>query len=352
MAIITIIGAGNMGTGISWPIADNEHEIRLVGTHLDNNIIDSIKKNRVHPKLKREVPESIKAYYHDEIPQAVAGADLIVSGVSSFGVEWFAQQVGPYLKPEVPVLAITKGLVAKENGDLQILPDYLNDLLPENIRGKISLNAVAGPCIAQELSVRRQTCVYFCGRDEATLKQLRNLFATPYYHILVSTDFIGAEAGVAMKNAYSICINFPIGVYEKEGPDGIAQMFNPQAALFAQSMREMRNLVDLMGGKRESLIELSGSGDLYVTVFGGRNAKLGKLLGQNYSYDAARELLAGETLEGVEIMTRVCKALPKLESRGLAKQSDYPLLMHLYQVIYKGERVNVPWEKFFSDVIL
>ena len=351
MAIITIIGAGNMGTGISWPIADNQHEVRLVGTHLDQNIIDCIKKNRVHPRLKRTIPEGVKAYYVHQIPEAVTGADLIISGVSSFGVDWFAQQVGPYLKPEIPMLAITKGLYAKENGDLQILPDRLNDLLPENIRGKMSLNAVAGPCIAQELSVRRQTCIYFCGRDASILKQLRSLFATPYYHILVSTDFIGAEAGVAMKNAYSICINFPIGVYEKEGPDGIAHMFNPQAALFAQSMREMRNIVDLMGGKREGLIELSGSGDLYVTVFGGRNAKLGKLLGQNYSYDTAREQLAGETLEGVEIMTRVCQALPKLEARGLAKKSDFPLLYHLYEVIYEGKQCSVPWDKFFSDII-
>jgi len=352
MTIITIIGAGMMGSAIGWPLADNKNEVRLVGTHLDQEIIDSIKKSRIHPKLKREVPTNFTPYSYTEIPEAISGADVIVSGVSSFGVDWFAQNVGPYLKPEVPVLAITKGLFAKENGDLQILPDRLNDLLPDNLKGKISLNAVAGPCIAQELSARRQTCVYFTGRDEKTLTQLRNLFATPYYHIFVSTDFIGAEAGVAMKNAYAICINFAIGVYEKEGADGIAHMFNPQAALFAQSMREMRNLVDLMGGNREGLIELSGSGDLYVTVFGGRNARLGKMLGQNFTYEAALKNLAGETLEGVEIMTRVVKALPKLEERGLIKQGDFPLLMHLYQVIYQGSIVDVPWNKFFSDIII
>jgi glycerol-3-phosphate dehydrogenase (NAD(P)+) len=351
MAKITIIGAGMMGSAISWPLVDNHHEIKLVGTHLDQEIIDSIQKTNYHPKLKRAVPEGVTAFSNKEIPQAVEGADLIISGVSSFGVEWFAKNVGNHLKLGVPVLAITKGLFAKENGDLQILPDQLNDLLPDGIRDKISLNAVAGPCIAQELSARRQTCVYFCGRDEKILNQLRDLFSTPYYHILVSTDFLGSEAGVAMKNAYAICINFAIGVYEKEGPDGISHMFNPQAALFAQSMREMRMLVDLLGGKREGLIELSGSGDLYVTVFGGRNARLGKMLGQNYTYSAALENLAGETLEGVEIMTRVCQALPKLEARGLTKRSNFPLLTHLYDVIYNQKQVDVPWNSFFSDIV-
>ncbi|HEX9012311.1 MAG TPA: hypothetical protein VF813_02300, partial [Anaerolineaceae bacterium] len=315
-------------------------------------IIDSIRKTRIHPKLKREVCPGLKPYSWTELPAAVEGADLVLSGVSSFGVEWFAEHAGPYLKPDVPVLAITKGLHAAENGDLQILPDRLNDLLPADKRGKISLNAVTGPCIAQELSVRRQTGVYFCGRDQAVLERLRGLFATPYYHIRVSTDFTGAEACAAMKNAYAICINFPIGVYEKEGPDGIAHMYNPQAALFAQSMREMGALVDFLGGQRQALVELAGSGDLYVTVFGGRNARLGKMLGQGYTYAAARENLAGETLEGIEIMTRVCRALPKLEARGLLKQADFPLLNHLYQVVYEGARVDVPWQSFFADILV
>ena len=352
MAIVTIIGAGVMGSAISWPLADNNHTVRLVGTHLDTEIIDSIKASRVHPRLGRAIPDGVTAYQHTDIQQAVKGTDLIVSGVSSFGVDWFGETVGPFMVPEIPVLAITKGLFARENGDLQILPDRLNDMLPEDKRGKISLNAVAGPCIAQELSARRQTCVYFCGWNEAVLRRLRSLFATPYYHIFISTDFMGAEAGVAMKNAYAICINFAIGVYEKEGPDGLAHMYNPQAALFAQSMREMRALVDLMGGRHEGLVELSGTGDLYVTVFGGRNSKLGKLLGQNYTYPEARQALAGLTLEGVEIMTRVCHALPKLEQRGLARQADFPLLLHLYDVIHNGSPVNIPWEKFFSDNLI
>ena len=351
MAVITIIGAGMMGAGIAWPAADNHHEVRLVGTHLDEEIIQSIQQSRVHPKHKREVPQGVTAYRHTQLEQAMDGADLIVCGISSFGVDWFAENAGPFLEPEVPVLAITKGLYARENGDLQLLPDRLNEILPADKRGRISLNAVTGPCIAQELAARRQTGVYFCGREPALLYRLRELFATPYYHISISTDFTGAEACAAMKNAYAICINFPIGVYEKYGPDGIAHMYNPQAALFAQSMREIRRVVDLLGGGYQALIELAGAGDLYVTVFGGRNARLGKMLGQNYSYAEARENLAGETLEGVEIMTRVCQALPKLEARGLARVSDFPLLTHLYQVVYEGARVDIPWDRFYEDIL-
>ena len=51
MGIITIIGAGMMGTALTWPLRDNKNEVRLVGTHLDTDIINSIKKNGIHPKL-------------------------------------------------------------------------------------------------------------------------------------------------------------------------------------------------------------------------------------------------------------------------------------------------------------
>ena len=349
MAIVTILGAGMMGSGVSWPLSDQEHEVRLVGTHLDTHIIESIKKDGVHPKHKRQVAENVKSYFHTEIPLALDGADIIVCGVSSFGVEWFMEQVNPFLTPEIPVISITKGLIAHLNGDLQIIPDYMNDLLEEELKGKISLNAIAGPCIAQELAARRHSCVYFCGRDAKVLKNLRKVFATDYYHISINTDYIGAEVGVAMKNAFAIAINLVVGEYQQKGVDGIAFMYNPQAALFAQSMREMWLLIDLLGGKQDGLIELSGSGDLYVTVFGGRNAKLGQLLGKGFSYKEARRELANETLEGVEIITRVGTALLKLEERGLVKTSDFPLLMHLLSVIRDGEKVNIPWGKFFSD---
>ncbi len=46
MAIITIVGAGLMGTAVAWPLADNGHDVRLVGTHLDADIIRSCLERR------------------------------------------------------------------------------------------------------------------------------------------------------------------------------------------------------------------------------------------------------------------------------------------------------------------
>ena len=86
MTRVAILGTGQTCTALSVPLADNGHDVRLVGTHLDREIIDSIKTSRVHPDLGDELPTSVKAYQLEEAPEAFAGAAIELSGVNSFGV--------------------------------------------------------------------------------------------------------------------------------------------------------------------------------------------------------------------------------------------------------------------------
>lgn len=345
---VTIVGAGMMGTALCWPLADNGHRVRLVGTPLDEAIIARIRRVGFHPKLQRVVPEPVQAYAHTELVEALSGANAVCSGVSSFGVDWFCEMVGPHLKPGVPVLAVTKGLVGKSDGSLEILPHYTRKRLPAALQAQISLNAIGGPCIAHELAARRQTAVLFTGPGQAELDALRSLFRTDYYHIWTSTDEVGVEVCAALKNAYALAVGMALGMMEKAGPDGLAQMYNPQAAVFAQSVTEMKRFLELTGGGLENLHGLPGPGDLYVTVFGGRTVRLGRMLGSGLSYPEARLQMAGETLESVEIITRVGQALPVLEKRGLIDTQDFPLMRHLHEVIYENRRPEFPWERFFA----
>jgi glycerol-3-phosphate dehydrogenase (NAD(P)+) len=126
-------------------------------------------------------------------------------------------------------------------------------------------------------------------------------------------------------------------------------MYNPQATLFGQSMLEMRRLLTILGGSEENVAWLPGPADLFVTVFGGRTVRLGKLLGKGISFADARQQMAGVTLESVEISTRVARSLPKLAGRGLLKLDDFPLLRHLDEIINQDMVINIPWEKFRMD---
>ncbi len=344
MAIITITGAGMMGSALCWPLADNGHTVRLVGTPLDGEIIAALRRDGRHPKLQRALPEGVAFYDHTQLAEALEGAEMVASGVSSFGVEWFASAAGPHLPSGAPVIAVTKGLEDLPDGTLLTLPEAT----ARRLGAPVSLNAIGGPCIAHELAARRQTSVVFTGADPAVLERLRAAFATPYYHIWTSTDVTGVEVCAALKNAYALGVGLAVGMMERAGPDGLANMYNPQAALFAQSCYEMRCLLEITGGGAENAAWLPGPGDLYVTVFGGRTVRLGRLLGQGRSFAEARRILAGETLESVEIATRVARALPKLAARGLARLEDFPLLLHIDRIINHAAEVKIPWEQFFA----
>jgi glycerol-3-phosphate dehydrogenase (NAD(P)+) len=354
MANVAIVGAGFMGTAVAYPLVDNGHTVRLVGTHLDNEIIESCQERHFHPKLKRELPPGVKAYYVADVAEALDGVDIIVSGVNSLGAHWIGRTIGPYLKPGQLIIAITKGLEAAENGDLVILPDVLASELPENIRDQVKLAAVGGPCIAGELAGRRQTCVVYGSRDAGAVEKLAATFRTPYYHIWATTDLVGLEVCAALKNAYTLSVGIANGLLEKSGgPDAAnAYMHNLASAIFGQACTEMRHALELMDGTPAFAYGLPGAGDLYVTCMGGRTVRLGRLLGLGHTMTEAREIMAGETLESVEIIRTMGEALPKLITRGLCDAAKFPLIQMLADIIVREQPVDFPLDAFFHSAEL
>jgi glycerol-3-phosphate dehydrogenase (NAD(P)+) len=351
MANIAIVGAGYMGTATAWPLTDNGHTVRLVGTHLDHRIIESCIEQRYHPKLKRQLPEDVRPYYVEDIAHALNGADVIVSGVNSLGVHWIGRTIGPHLRAGQLIIAVTKGLEAAEDGTLRILPDVLYDELPEGVRDEVKLAAIGGPCIAGELAGRRQSCVVFGSRDGDAVERLAEAFRTPYYHVWTTTDLVGLEMCAALKNGYTLGVGLAAGLLEREG--GIdaagAHMHNLAAAVFAQACTEIERMLQLMGGTRAFAYWLPGAGDLFVTVQGGRSMRLGKLMGQGHTYDEARELMGEETLEAAFIVQQMGVALPKLTAQGLIAPDDFPLMRALADIVVRGSPTDIPLDKFLHN---
>jgi glycerol-3-phosphate dehydrogenase (NAD(P)+) len=344
MSIVTFIGAGQMASALSFPVTDNGHTVRLVGTPLDRDIINTTKKTGFHPTLKRQLPKNRIEYFQiEDLETALINTDLILCGVSSFGVNWFAKTILPQLPIDIPILSVTKGLIDQKDGSVITYPDYFLTQFPENKRP--SINAIGGPCTSYELADKDHSCVAFCGKDLEILRFIKSIFKTKYYHISLSTDVIGVESAVALKNAYALGVSLAIGL--SKGPNGLGiEHYNSQAGLFSQSIKEMTLLINYFGGKSENIIY--GAGDLYVTIFGGRTRKIGTLLGQGFSFDTTISKLQGVTLESIVISTRTARSVRNLAKRGCLNLKDFPLLLHVDDIINQNASVNIPWESFES----
>jgi glycerol-3-phosphate dehydrogenase (NAD(P)+) len=320
MTTIAILGSGVMGSALTVPLADNGHDVRLVGTFLDTGIIERIRATGVHPGLRRKLPESVRAYQLEEAGTAFAGAEIVLSGVNSLGVRWAGRQLARLLKPGILVMAIAKGMEAADNGDLRILPEVLAGEVPEELRSQIAWAAIGGPSIAGEVAARRQTCVVFAGRDQAVLDRLAATFRTRRYHVWTSTDLAGVEACAAMKNCYALSVGLAEGVLQRLGEaDGVDRNHNYEAGLFGQGVVEMGQMLRLHGGRPETAYGLAGVGDMYVTSVGGRNVRAGRLIGAGMTFSEAHARLGHVTLEGAAAIKVIGGALPKLTDRGVVE---------------------------------
>lgn len=122
MSIITFVCAGQMASALTFPAFENGHEVRLVGSPLDREIIDRLREDNYHITLKRTLHDGIQYYQIEELAEALEGADLILGGVSSLGLDWFCDEILPVLPEQVPVLTVTKGMVDLEDGTLVPYP--------------------------------------------------------------------------------------------------------------------------------------------------------------------------------------------------------------------------------------
>jgi glycerol-3-phosphate dehydrogenase (NAD(P)+) len=351
MKRFVILGTGMMGSAMAFPLADRGHELRLVGTELDREIIAGLERDGVHAKLGDRLPENLRFFQLENLAEALAGADGVVLGVSSAGVEWSARTLAPFLEAAtepLPLLMIAKGL-RLEGGKVRVLPEALAHALPERARARVSPVAVAGPCIAGELSKRAPTCVVFTSASEPALEFWKAQVEAPYYHVWTSLDVVGVEVCAALKNAYAMGIALATGLNEaRGGKPGSIGLHNLESAIFAQSIFEMARVVELAGGERESVFWLPGVGDLDVTTNGGRTGRFGKLLGLGIGRDAAIERMQGATLECLEILAVMRAIVAEFERRGALGRTELPLLRELCRIALDSAPVDLPLDRFFS----
>ena len=175
MSKIVIIGAGAMGSAFSLPCLDNNHDVNIVGTHLENDFIDDFQVNEnLHAGLKTKIPKEIKVFKFDKFDQVLkSNVDLIVLGISSKGIEWVADQlVRVYSGKQIPnLLMLTKGLSIHKN-NYELLVDKLQRLLLEKGITKTNISAVGGPCLAAGLANRIHSSVVIANKDIKTAKKL------------------------------------------------------------------------------------------------------------------------------------------------------------------------------------
>ena len=347
MSKIIVIGAGAMGSAFALPCFDNKHDINIVGTHLENDFIDKLKKNNnYHPGLNSPIPKEINIFKFEKFDNLLSSkVDLIVLGISSKGIEWVADQLSRLFKEKnIPnILMLTKGL-SIYNNQYELLVDKLERLLSTREIKNINISAVGGPCLASGLANRVHSSVVIANKDIKTAKKIADMLNNNYYHTSFSDDLNGVEVSAAIKNIFSMAVGAAKGLCSKNISDEVREKnyLNTASAIIKQSILEMEIFVEHLKGKKETVKGLAGLGDLYVSSGGGRNAKMGAYIGEGLTFSEAKKTkMAKVTVEGADLAKEIAK---KVNEDFDEKQ--LPLMLSMINAIVENKKLELNWEAF------
>ncbi|MDA9663977.1 glycerol-3-phosphate dehydrogenase [Candidatus Pelagibacter sp.] len=342
MKKIIIIGAGAMGSAFAVPCLENKNDVTLIGTHLEDNLINKIKSNdNFHSALKVKLPTKLKIEKYEKLKSIIEGeVDIIVAGVSSVGIEWFVNQISKNYKKNIPIILLTKGLAIEDN-ELTTLSDKIKKLLKEKGHKEINVSAIKGPCLAAGLANKMRTGTVIANPNIKETEKLRKIISTDYYSTEISDDLTGIELSGAIKNIYSMLIGASEGLSNSKAPKEIQSKYylNTSASLIHRSISEMVEFVSFYGGRAETVYGLSGLGDLYVSAIGGRNSLMGKYLGEGYLYKEAKEKFMKDiTVEGAQLAFEIGpKILQDLNS------NHFPLMFSMLNTICDNKKLEIKW---------
>ena len=336
-----------MGSAFAFPCLDNNHDINIVGTHLENNFIESFVKNEnFHPSLNCKIPIEIKIFKFDKIKEVLeTNVDLIVLGISSKGIEWVADQLSRLYKgKKIPnLLMLTKGLSIHDN-QYELLVDKLKRLLSEKGIAQVNISAVGGPCLATGLANRVHSSVIIANKDLSTAKKIADMLNTNYYHTSHSADINGVEVSAAIKNIFSMAVGAAKGLCSKNISNEIREKnyLNTASALIKQSIYEMEIFVEHLKGSKETVKGLAGLGDLYVSSGGGRNAKMGAYIGEGLTFSVAKKTkMEKVTVEGADLAKEIAKKVNEdFDEKKL------PLMLGMINAIVDDKKLELNWEAF------
>jgi glycerol-3-phosphate dehydrogenase (NAD(P)+) len=263
MLRVSVLGAGSWGTALAALLARNGTPTTLWGRDPEAlaEMQDAHRNVRYLPDL--ELPKTLT--FEPDLARAVADAGIVLIAVPSHAFAALLDAIAPMLPAGCAVCWATKGF---EPGTGR----FLHELVGERLPGR-SMAVITGPSFAREVVAGLPTAVTVHASERAFAQTLADLLHSSNFRAYTGEDMLGAELGGAMKNVLAVATGVA---------DGMELGLNARAGLITRGMYEMLQLGVALGARPETLMGLSGLGDLVLTCTGdlSRNRRLGLALGR------------------------------------------------------------------------
>jgi glycerol-3-phosphate dehydrogenase (NAD(P)+) len=258
---VAVIGAGAWGTALASVAARAGREVTLYARNASHaGRIAWTRENPRLPGIKLDgeiavTPDLAKA----------SRADIILVATPAQHLRGAVDGLAPHLQEQTPVIACAKGI---EHGTHKFMTDVIAESAP-HARPAI----LSGPSFADDVARRLPTAVTLAAKDEALASDLVQALGSATFRPYHTTDVRGVEIGGAAKNVLAIAAGIVVG--KELGASALA-------ALTTRGFSELARLGRALGARAETMVGLSGLGDLILTCSSpqSRNFALGLALGR------------------------------------------------------------------------
>lgn len=304
---LSVLGTGSWGTALATHLARNGHRTTLWGRDPDQ--IAELQKTRINRRYLPGVELPAALEFSDQLASAVAGRHAVIIAAPCRVFRSLLEQLTGSLADEAVVVWACKGIAEQK----------LLDKICTEVLGQRELAVISGPSFAGELVRGLPTATTVAGSSLDTATEVSRWFHGNTFRAYASTDMTGVQIAGALKNVYAIAAGIS---------DGLGYGANARSALITRGLAELMRLGQVMGAQNDTLMGLSGVGDLVLTCTDdqSRNRRFGLAIGQGGNTADATEQI-GQVVEGINTSR---------EAQELANthQVDMPIAQAVYNVVH------------------
>jgi glycerol-3-phosphate dehydrogenase (NAD(P)+) len=259
---IGILGAGAFGTALANVLVRAAHTVALYDS--DTAVLEEINDKLTNTKRLPGIPiEPAVTVAHSL--QDAAAHDALLIAVPTQDLRTLCMEIAPFVANGTPLIACSKG-IERDTG--KFVTEVIAELVPQSRRAILS-----GPSFAIDVAKGLPAAVTIAAAEDGLAATLAETLSFKNFRLYHSTDVRGVEIGGAAKNVLAIAGGIVAG--RNLGASA-------QAALITRGFAELSRFGRAYGAKPETLMGLSGLGDLILTASTpqSRNFALGLAIGR------------------------------------------------------------------------
>ncbi len=308
---VGILGSGAYGVALASILVTNNCDIEM--WTYDEVEKKALEEKRISPKLNTyRIPDNIK--FFTNLQKVIEDKDLIVISVPAFAFDNVSIELSKYLKKTQHVLIATKGI---ENDTCLFLSDVF---LKYNNHKNYAV--ISGPTFALDIVKGVPIGYSLATKSKKTEKTVRACFENSMTKFRTTDDVIGVEICGSIKNVMAIAS----GILE-----GMGVTDSTRALFLTESMNDIKELIDKLGGNKKTIVSFAGFGDFLMTCTSktSRNFSFGYLIGSDKSQEEIDNYRKNTTVEGLYTLDSIHKLIKN-------KKVRIPIIYLIYDIIYKG----------------